>query len=47
MVSVAEALERIKREPAQVLHGRVSLGPFEKTWVAARSLVGARAGAAA
>jgi phytoene synthase len=40
-------LERIKREPTEVLRGRVSLGPWEKTWVAARSLVGARAGAAA
>ena len=40
-------LDRIKRDPAQVLRQRVSLGPFEKTWVAARSLVGARAGAAA
>jgi phytoene synthase len=40
-------LERIKRDPAQVLRQRVSLGPLEKTWVAARSLVGARAGVAA
>jgi phytoene synthase len=40
-------LERITREPTLVLHGRVSLGPWEKTWVAARSLMGARAGAVA
>jgi 15-cis-phytoene synthase len=40
-------LERIARQPTQVLHERISLGPWEKTWVAARSLVGARAGAAA
>jgi phytoene synthase len=40
-------LERIVREPAEVLHRRVSLGPWEKTWVAARSLVGARATAGA
>jgi phytoene synthase len=37
-------LERIAREPTQVLHERISLGPLEKTWVAARSLVGARTG---
>jgi phytoene synthase len=40
-------LERIEREPTQVLHERISLGPLEKTWVAARSLMGARAGAVA
>jgi phytoene synthase len=37
-------LERIVRDPTQVLHRRVSLGPWEKTWVAARSLMGARSG---
>jgi phytoene synthase len=36
-------LARIVRDPAQVLHGRISLAPWEKTWVAARSLVGGRA----
>ena len=40
-------LERIERDPTQVLRERVSLGPWEKTWVAARSLMGARTGAAA
>ncbi|MBV8432469.1 MAG: squalene/phytoene synthase family protein [Solirubrobacterales bacterium] len=35
-------LERIVREPDQVLRRRISLRPWEKTWVAARSLVGAR-----
>lgn len=39
-------LERISKDPTQVLQGRISLGPWEKTWVAARSLVGARAGIA-
>jgi phytoene synthase len=39
-------LERIVREPTQVLRERISLGPWEKTWVAARSLIGARNGAA-
>lgn len=34
-------LERILEDPAQVLHGRISLSPLEKTWVAARSLVAA------
>jgi phytoene synthase len=40
-------LERIVREPTEALHTRISLGPWEKTWVAARSLVGARATAGA
>ncbi len=35
-------LERIARDPAEVLRRRISLRPWEKTWVAARSLVGAR-----
>jgi phytoene synthase len=39
-------LERIEREPTQVLRERISLGTWEKTLVAARSLMGARAGAA-
>jgi phytoene synthase len=37
-------LQRIVAEPSQVLAGRVSLAPWEKAWVAARSL--ATAGAA-
>ena len=36
-------LERIARDPAEVMRGRISLPPWEKTWVAARSLIGARA----
>jgi 15-cis-phytoene synthase len=40
-------LERIAREPLQVMHRRVSLAPWEKTLVAARSLVGAAAGGGA
>ncbi len=35
-------LGRIIRDPAEVMRGRISLRPWEKTWVAARSLVGAR-----
>jgi 15-cis-phytoene synthase len=35
-------LERIARDPEEVLRRRISLRPWEKTWVAARSLVGAR-----
>lgn len=35
-------LERIAREPSQVLLGRISLPPWEKAWVAARSLAAAR-----
>ena len=34
-------LERIAAEPAAVLERRVSLPPWEKTWVAVRSLTGA------
>ncbi|HEX3803529.1 MAG TPA: squalene/phytoene synthase family protein [Solirubrobacteraceae bacterium] len=34
-------LDRILEDPAQVLRGRISLSPFEKSWVAARSLVAA------
>lgn len=37
-------LSRITAEPTQVLRERISLGTWEKTWVAARSLMGARAG---
>jgi phytoene synthase len=33
-------LERITREPTEVLHRRVSLPAWEKAWVAARSLTG-------
>jgi phytoene synthase len=40
-------LERIVRDPDQVLHQRISLRPWEKTWVAARSLAGARAAGSA
>jgi phytoene synthase len=35
-------LERIEHEPAMVLEQRISLPVWEKAWVAARSLVGAR-----
>ena len=35
-------LDRIERDPEAVLRGRISLGPWEKTWVAARSLLSAR-----
>jgi phytoene synthase len=34
-------LERIAREPAEVLRRRISLPPWEKAWVAARSLAAA------
>lgn len=34
-------LDRILEDPGQVMQGRISLSPFEKTWVAARSLVAA------
>lgn len=37
-------LDRIVEDPVQVLRGRISLSPLEKTWVAARSLVGAGGG---
>jgi 15-cis-phytoene synthase len=43
-------LERIARDPTEVLHHRVSLPVWEKAWVAARSLTSrptAQAGAAA
>jgi 15-cis-phytoene synthase len=36
-------LERIIRDPGEVMRARISLPAWEKTWVAARSLVGARA----
>jgi phytoene synthase len=32
-------LDRILEDPGQVMRGRISLSPLEKTWVAARSLV--------
>jgi 15-cis-phytoene synthase len=35
-------LDRIVREPSQVLRGRISLPAWEKAWVAARSLAAAR-----
>jgi 15-cis-phytoene synthase len=35
-------LERIMRNPEEVMQHRISLPPWEKTWVAARSLAGAR-----
>ncbi len=34
-------LDRILEDPVQVMRGRISLSPLEKTWVAARSLVAA------
>lgn len=34
-------LDRVERHPEAVLRGRVSLAPWEKAWVAVRSLVGA------
>lgn len=34
-------LDRILDDPIQVMRGRISLSPLEKTWVAARSLVSA------
>jgi phytoene synthase len=36
-------LERIAREPEEILRRRVSLPAWEKAWLAARSLAGARA----
>jgi phytoene synthase len=38
-------LERIVAEPEAVLRRRISLHPWEKTWVAARSLLSARSAA--
>jgi 15-cis-phytoene synthase len=34
-------LDRILQDPGQVMRGRISLSPLEKTWVAARGLVAA------
>jgi len=34
-------LDRILEDPGQVMRGRISLSPLEKTWVAARGLVAA------
>jgi 15-cis-phytoene synthase len=36
-------LERIAREPEDILQRRISLPPWEKAWLAARSLAGVRA----
>jgi 15-cis-phytoene synthase len=36
-------LERIEREPDEILHRRISLSAWEKAWLAARSLAGVRA----
>jgi phytoene synthase len=36
-------LERIERQPDEILRGRISLTPWEKAWLAARSLAGGRA----
>jgi 15-cis-phytoene synthase len=36
-------LERIVREPEEILHRRISLPAWEKAWLAARSLAGVRA----
>lgn len=35
-------LERIAREPEEILHRRISLPAWEKAWLAARSLAGVR-----
>jgi phytoene synthase len=35
-------LDRIAREPAEILERRISLPTWEKAWLAARSLAGAR-----
>jgi 15-cis-phytoene synthase len=35
-------LERIRRQPDEVLHRRISLPAWEKAWLAARSLAGVR-----
>jgi 15-cis-phytoene synthase len=35
-------LERITREPGEILQRRISLPPWEKAWVAAQSLAGVR-----
>jgi phytoene synthase len=35
-------LDRIAREPDEILHRRISLSPWEKAWLAARSLAGVR-----
>jgi len=35
-------LERITREPTEILQRRISLPPWEKAWVAAQSLAGVR-----
>lgn len=40
-------LQRIVSEPGVVLEGRISLPPWEKAWVAARSLAAARSAGAA
>jgi phytoene synthase len=36
-------LDRIEREPDEILHHRISLPAWEKAWLAARSLAGVRA----
>jgi 15-cis-phytoene synthase len=36
-------LDRIAREPEEILHRRISLPAWEKAWLAARSLTGVRA----
>ena len=41
-----DILERIERDPLEVLQGRISLSVWEKAWVAARCLAGAEAAAA-
>jgi phytoene synthase len=33
-------LDRIAEDPSEVLHRRISLPPWEKAWLAARSLAG-------
>jgi phytoene synthase len=41
-----DILERIARDPLEVMHTRIRLSAWEKAWVAARCLAGAEAAAA-
>lgn len=41
-----DILERIARDPLEVMHARIRLSAWEKAWVAARCLAGAEAAAA-
>jgi phytoene synthase len=40
-------LGRIERQPGQVMRARLTVPPWEKAWVAARSLAGVAAGSGA